>query len=68
MNELMKELHELESYEERRAYLEIIWPSIHGTAILTAQGQFDYSDEEIDEKAEHIVTHSLAVWKNSQLA
>jgi AcrR family transcriptional regulator len=68
LNDLMKQMNELDDYEERKAFLDIVWPSIHGTAVLTAQGQFDFDDKTIDEKAHHIVTHSLAVWKESKVA
>ncbi|WP_091528934.1 TetR/AcrR family transcriptional regulator [Alkalibacterium subtropicum] len=68
LNQLMNDMEELEDHEERRAFLDIIWPSIHGTAVLTAQGQLEYDEQTINEKAEHIVTHSLAAWKQSKIA
>lgn len=53
---------------ERKDFIDIFWAAIHGTAILTAQGQFDLSDKEIEEKACRIVTHSLAVWEKLKIA
>lgn len=68
LNEAMNQMQELDDFEERKAFLNIIWPSIHGTAVLTAQGQFELDDCEINDKANHIVTHSLNAWKKSQVA
>lgn len=65
LSRVMEQMEEMADMDEteRQAFLDIIWPSIHGTAVLTAHGQFDLNDAEIDEKADHIVTHSLAIWK-----
>ncbi|MER2063263.1 MAG: TetR/AcrR family transcriptional regulator [Alkalibacterium sp.] len=68
LNRVMKEMKQLGNCEERKAFLDIIWPAIHGTAVLTAQEQISYDDETVAEKAEHIVTHSLAIWKKSKVA
>lgn len=68
LNRVMEKMQELDDYDERKAFLDIVWPSIHGTAVLTAQGQFDFDEKTISEKADHIVTHSLAVWKESKVA
>ena len=68
LNKVMERMSELEDYEERKAFLDIVWPSIHGTAVLTAQGQYAFDEKSIREKAHHIVSHSLAVCKESKVA
>ncbi|OJF94745.1 hypothetical protein AX762_07270 [Alkalibacterium sp. 20] len=66
LNQVMDQMEELDSRNssEKKALIDIIWPSIHGMAVLTAQGQFDYSDKEITDKADRVVTYSLAAWQN----
>lgn len=54
--------------EDRQALLDILWPSIHGFAVLTSQGVYDYSDEQIAEKMSNIVTHSVKLFENKKVA
>lgn len=50
--------------KDRQFLLDIIWPSIHGVAILTAQKQVLFeTEEELSNKVTRIVTHSLKVWE-----
>lgn len=73
---LYESLHEVLAYhevagqhsvEDREALLDIVWPAIHGYAILTAQGKYNMSDEFLVDKVKDIVDHSIKVW-NSSLA
>ena len=66
INNVMENMQELDDYDERNEFLNIIWPSIHGTAVLTAQGHFVFDESSIVEKADHIVNCSLAIWKQSR--
>lgn len=70
LNQVLEDMEEMDTVDvdDKKVFLDIIWPATHGTAVLTAQGQYDLSDEEIQEKADHIVCHSLAVWKDSVVA
>ncbi|GEK92211.1 TetR/AcrR family transcriptional regulator [Alkalibacterium kapii] len=61
--EVMETMPEFEDDEDRKTFLEIIWPSVHGAAVLSAQGQFDYEEQGIDNKAESIYRHAMAAWK-----
>jgi len=67
LNQVIGQMEELDSKNstEKKALIDIVWPSIHGMAVLTAQGQFIYSEKEIVDKANHIVTHSLIAWNHS---
>lgn len=70
-------LHEVLSYHEiasqhsqaeRDELIDIIWPAIHGYAILTAQGKYTMSEELLMNKVNHIVDHSIKVWHSGLAA
>ncbi|WP_423188881.1 TetR/AcrR family transcriptional regulator [Alkalibacterium sp. f15] len=67
LNQVMDQMKELDEKNsvEKKAFLDIVWPSIHGMAVLTAQGQYEFTEKELVDKANHIVAHSLITWKNS---
>lgn len=51
--------------EDRDILLDILWPAVHGFAILTAQGKYDMPETELIEKINHIVDSSVEVWSQS---
>lgn len=53
------------SREDKEQLLDILWPAVHGFAILTAQGKYEMPDEELIEKVNDIVDHSIEVWSKS---
>lgn len=53
------------SREDKDQLLNILWPAVHGFAILTAQGKYELPDEELIEKINHIVDSSVEVWSQS---
>ncbi|MCC5894526.1 MAG: TetR/AcrR family transcriptional regulator [Alkalibacterium sp.] len=70
-------LHEVLSYHElagqhtkaeRNELLDIIWPAVHGYAILTAQGKYNMSEEELINKINHIIDNSIKVWHSGLAA
>lgn len=54
--------------EDRQSLLDILWPAIHGFSVLTSQGIYSYSDEEIARKMGHIVSHSVKLYENKKAA
>ncbi|MFO8070107.1 MAG: TetR/AcrR family transcriptional regulator [Alkalibacterium sp.] len=66
LNQVMDQMEELDSKNsaEKQAIIDAIWPSIHGMAVLTAQGQYYYSEKEIVDKTDRIVSQSLVAWEN----
>lgn len=53
------------SREDKEQLLDILWPAVHGFAILTAQGKYEMPDEELIEKVNDIVDYSIEVWSKS---
>ena len=51
---------------DRDSLLSIIWPTIFGVAVLTAQNVSTYEEESLSTRAENIVDHSVSVWKDFQ--
>lgn len=63
--------HEALANKEDRdvhSLLDVMWPVVHGFAILTAQGKYQMNDEELIKKIDSIVTHSYKVWESKQQA
>jgi len=42
--------------------LDILWPVIHGVAMLVAQGQLVYNEEEISQKVQAIIDMTTKLW------
>lgn len=53
---------------DRESLLSILWPTIFGVAVLTAQSQSTYEKESLIERTKNIVNHSVSVWKDFQTA
>lgn len=53
---------------ERDGLLDMVWPAIHGFAILTAQGKYDLTEDELIDKVNHIVDHCIQLWHNQIVA
>lgn len=65
-------LHEVikrtEGFEEttradREVLFDIVWPAVHGLAILISQDRYSFTEEAIQERVASIVTHSIRVWE-----
>ena len=54
------------SESERESLLSIIWPTIFGLSVLTAQNQNPQEEGILSIKAQYIVDHSVSVWKDFQ--
>lgn len=58
------EFAEKQTREDKEELLDIVWPAVHGYAILTAQGKYTMTSEELQAKINHILDNSVLVWKN----
>ncbi|GAB2487642.1 TetR/AcrR family transcriptional regulator [Alkalibacterium psychrotolerans] len=57
------EFAEKQSRKDKEELLDIVWPAVHGYAILTAQGKYEKSSETLKRKINHILDHSYKVWQ-----
>lgn len=62
------EFAEKQSREHKEELLDIVWPAVHGYAILTAQGKYDMSTAALKKKINHILDHSVKVWESGLTA
>lgn len=65
--DVLENMSEFEDYTDRKEFMEIIWPAVHGAAVLSAQGQLDYHEEEIDNIANSIIYYGKTVWKDKKV-
>lgn len=62
------EFVEKQSRQDKEELLDIVWPAVHGYAILTAQGKYDKPEPALENKISHILDHSVKVWQSGLTA
>lgn len=62
------EFAQKQSRDNKEELLDIVWPAVHGYAILTAQGKYSMTNEQLEYKVNHILDHSLKVWHSGLAA
>lgn len=62
------EFAKMQSRDSKEALLDIVWPAVHGYAILTAQGKYTMTSEELKFKCNHMLDHSINIWHSGLAA